>query len=98
MKLSSHEIIQIRSDIFSKYNKMNLIELIEIIKDLFLEIDVRSSDIKYKYKNNKDIIEEREQNIIVLRNKEGISYIDREKAKEDFIDTTSNIQNHSQKI
>ena len=91
LKLSSHEISQIRSDIFSKYNKMNLMELIENIKDDELDIEIKSSEMKYKYKNIKGIIEEREQKIIVFGNKEGINYLDNEKAKEYFVDTTFKI-------
>ena len=61
LNISSYEISQLRSDIFNKYNKMNSFELIENIKDNSLELDIKSSDIRYKYKNDKDKVEEREQ-------------------------------------
>lgn len=91
LNISSYEISQLRSDIFNKYNKKNSFELIENIKDNSLELDIKSSFIKYKYKNDKDKVEEREQKTIVFGNIEGINFLDQENSKEYFVDTTFKI-------
>ena len=94
--LTNHEISEIKTKCNNKYNKINFFDLINCIKDdnNNLIFDIKSFDIKYEYKYNKNNAEKtdiREDKIIVFGTKESILNLDSKNNKEFFIDTTFKI-------
>ena len=94
MILTRSEINCIKFKYTDKYNNLSFLELVKTIKDDNFKIDISSFDAKYKYevkKDNKTIIENREENIIIFGNIENINSIDKIDNMEIFVDTTFKI-------
>ena len=66
---------------------MSLLELINKIKYVSIDLEVKTSDMKYKYKNKKKL-EERAQKIILFDTKESLENLNTDKNNEFFLDTT----------
>ena len=90
--LSKQDISVIKSTFTTKYNNIDLLDLINKINNESLKIEIYSTDIKYKYQNKKNNkSEDREEKIIFFGLKDGIDLLDSEKCYEYFIDSTYKI-------
>ena len=90
LALKKEEINTLKSQLTDNYNNMSLLELINKIKDVSIDLEVKTSDMKYKYKNKKKS-EERSQQIILFGTKESLENLNTDKNKEFFLDTTFRI-------
>ena len=94
MVLTRNEINNLKFKYTDKYNNLSLLDLVKTIQDENFKIEISSFDAKYKYelkKNNKIIIENREENIIIFGNVENIKNIEFIANQEIFVDTTFKI-------
>ena len=68
MALKKDEINTLKIQLTDNYNNMSQLELINKIKDVSIDLEEKTSDMKYKYKNKKKL-EERAQQIILFDTK-----------------------------
>ena len=83
LALKKEEINTLKSQLTDNYNNMSLLELINNIKDVSIDLEVKTSDMKYKYKNKKKL-EERAQKIILFDTKESLENLNTDKNNEFF--------------
>ena len=88
--LKKDEINVLKSQLTDNFNNLDLLGLINQIKDISYELEYKTIDIKYAYKN-KNKTEEREEKIIAFGTKETLKNLDKNNNKEFFIDSTFRI-------
>ena len=88
--LKKDEINVLKSQLTDNFNNLDLLGLINQIKDISYELEYKTIDIKYAYKN-KNKTEEREEQIIAFGTKETLKNLDKNNNKEFFIDSTFRI-------
>ena len=89
--LTEENIKKIKFTVQGGVNKYNIEDLCKSIKSYNNEINIDIYPIKTEYKNKKNEIENREQNIIIIGNKSMLKYLSKENAKQFGLDCTFRI-------